>query len=103
MYFSPKNLIPGDERAPQALKCVLPVVESFSNKEMRTFGRICAHQSTSDTINIALRRKTNPASVNYSAVVVLATNRIYGAFPLRVMVHFRYEDLWCISVVEYHG
>jgi len=40
--------------APQALKSVLPVEDSFSNKEMRTFSRIHAHQSTSETINTSL-------------------------------------------------
>jgi len=34
---------------PQALKSVLPVEDSFSNKEMRTFRRIRAHQSTNET------------------------------------------------------
>jgi len=29
--------------APQALKSVLPVEDSFSNKEMSTFSRIHAH------------------------------------------------------------
>jgi len=68
--------------APQALKSVLPVVDSFSNEEMRTFCRIRAHQSTSETINTNLwRRKTKPASI-YFAVVVLATNKTCGAFPL---------------------
>ena len=82
--LSPQNLTPGYGPAPQALKSVIIVVESLS-KEMRTFGRICSHQSTSETINITLwRRKTKPVSVSYLAVVVLVTNKIYGAFPLRV-------------------
>jgi len=34
--------------APQALNSVLPVEDSFSNKEMRTFSRIGAYQSTSE-------------------------------------------------------
>jgi len=56
--------------APQALKGVLPVADSFSNKEMRTFSRIRAHQSTSETFNTNLwRRKTKPGSVNYFAIV----------------------------------
>jgi len=37
--------------APQVLKSVLQVEDSFSDKEMRTFSRIRAHQSTSKTIN----------------------------------------------------
>jgi len=40
--------------APQALKSVLPVADSFSDKEMRTFSRIRAHQSTSETFNTSL-------------------------------------------------
>ena len=69
--------------APQALKSVLPVAESFSNKEMRTFSRIGAHQSTSETFNTSLwRRKTKPASVSYFAIVVLANKTC-------VVVHFR--------------
>jgi len=52
--------------APQALKSVLPVVDSFSDKEMRILNHIRAHQSTSETFNTSLwRRKTKPASVNY--------------------------------------
>jgi len=35
----------------QALKSVLPVEDSFSNKEMGTFSPIRAHQSTSETFN----------------------------------------------------
>jgi len=49
----------------QALKSVFSVADSFSNKDMRTFSRIPAHQSASETINTSLwRRKTTPASVN---------------------------------------
>jgi len=40
--------------APQALESVLPVADSFSNKEMRRFSRIRAHQSTSKTFNTSL-------------------------------------------------
>ena len=32
--------------APQALKSVLPVADSFSDNEMRTFSRVGAHQPT---------------------------------------------------------
>jgi len=67
---------------PQALKSVLLIEDSFSNKEMRTFSRIGAHQSTSETMNTSLRRrKTKPASANYFAIVVLATNKTCGTFP----------------------
>jgi len=82
--------------APQALKSMLPVADSFSNKEMRTASRIRAHQSTSETINTSFwRRKTKPASINYFAVVVLATKKICGAFSLTSFC------LFC--VVEHHG
>jgi len=68
--------------AAQALKSVLPVVDSFYDKEMRTFSRIREHQSKSETITTNLsRRKTKPASVKYLAVVVLATSKTCGAFP----------------------
>jgi len=40
--------------APQALKSLLPVEDSSSNMEMRTFNRIRAHQSTSETYNTSL-------------------------------------------------
>jgi len=40
--------------APQALKSVLPVEDSFSDKKMRIFSRNHAHQSTSETFNTSL-------------------------------------------------
>jgi len=40
--------------APQALKSVLPVEDSSSIKEIRTFSRIGAHQSTSETFRTSL-------------------------------------------------
>jgi len=43
--------------APQAINSVLPVEYSFSNKEMRSFSRIGAHQSTSETFNTSLWRR----------------------------------------------
>jgi len=39
---------------PQAPKSVLPVKDSFSNKELRTFSRIRAHRSTIKTLNTSL-------------------------------------------------
>jgi len=78
--------------APQALKSLFSVEDSFSNQEMRTLSCIRTHQSTSETINTRLwSRKTKPASVNYFAVVVLATNKTYGALPWRVSV---FPVLW---------
>ena len=68
--------------APQALKRVILVEDSFSTKEMRTSAHIRAHQPTFETFNTRLRRrKTKPASVNYFAIVVLATSKTCGAFP----------------------
>jgi len=82
MYFPPTKLNTWLRACSEALKSVRPVVESLSDKEMRTFGRICAHHSASETINMTLcRTNTKPASVNYFAVMVLETNKIYGAFP----------------------
>jgi len=73
----------------QAFKSVLPVAESFSNQEMRTFNRICAYHSTSETISTSLwRRETKSASINYFAVVVLATNKTCGAIPWWVSDEF---------------
>ena len=67
--------------AAQALKSVLLVEDSFFNKEMRPFSRIRAHQSTSETFHTSLwRRKTKQASVNYFAIVVLATNKTCGTY-----------------------
>jgi len=60
---------------------VLPVEDSFSNKEMRTFSRIRANQSASETFNTNLWRETKPASVNYFAIVVLVTNKTCRTFP----------------------
>jgi len=61
--------------APQTFNSVLPVADSFSNQEMRTYSRIGAHQTASEIINTSLwSRKIKPPSVNYFAVVVLETN-----------------------------
>jgi len=61
---------------------VLPVADSFSNnREMRTFSRLRAHQSTRETNTSLCRRKTKPAFFNDFGVVVLATNKACGAFP----------------------
>jgi len=40
--------------APQMLKSVIPVEDSFFNKEMRTFSRVRTHQYTSETFNTGL-------------------------------------------------
>jgi len=78
--------------APQALKSVFPVEDSSSIKEMRIFSGIGAHQSTSETFRTSLwRRKTKPPSVNYFAIVVLATNKTCGTFPWQVLV---FSMLW---------
>jgi len=81
--------------APQAVKSVFPVEDLFSNQEMRTFSRIWAHQSASETFNTRLwSRKTKPASVNYFAIVALATNKTCGAFSWQVSV---FSVLWNIT------
>jgi len=67
--------------APQAFKGVLPVEDSFSNCEMHTFSSIGADQSTRETFNASLWKKTKPASVNYFATVVLATYKTCDTFP----------------------
>jgi len=79
---------------PQALESVLPDADSSSNKEIRTFSRIRAHQYASETFNTSWWRKTKPASTNYFGVVILATNKTCGAFPLTSFC------LFC--VVEHH-
>jgi len=64
---------------------VLPVEDSFSNQKMRTFSRIRAHQSSSETFNTSLRkRKTKPASVNYFAIEVMGHGNEYN-----IVVHLR--------------
>jgi len=65
--------------APQAAKSVLPVEDSFSDKAMRTFSRIRAHQSTSET-QVPAGEKM-PASVNHFAIVFLTMNKTCGTFP----------------------
>jgi len=71
---------------------VLPVADSFSNKEMSTVSRIRVH--TRETINTSLwRRKAKSASSNDFGVVVLAPNKICGTFPWRVSV---FSVLWNI-------
>jgi len=63
---------------------------------MRTFSPNRAHQSTVETFNTSLwRRKTKPASVNYFAIVVLATNKTCGTFPWEVSV---FSVLWNIML-----
>jgi len=82
--------------APPALKNVLPIEDSLSNKEMRTFSRIRANKFTSETFNTSLsRRKTKPASVDYFAIVVVATIKTCGTLPLHVSV---FSVLWNIML-----
>jgi len=74
--------------APQMLKSVIPVEDSFFNKEMRTFSRVRTHQYTSETFNTGLWRiNTIPASTS-PRIVVLATNKTCGAFPWQVSVFY---------------
>jgi len=66
--------------APQAVKSVLPVEDSFSNKEMRTFGRIRAHQYTSKTINASLKDKQSQ--------LLLTTSPLWFWRGIKLVVHF---------------
>jgi len=49
-------------RGSSSVQDVLPVEDSFSNKEMRTFSRIRAHQSISETFNHKFVKEKNKAS-----------------------------------------
>ena len=85
--------------APQALKSVLPVEESLSNKEMRTCSRILAHQSTSETINITLwRRKTKPPLSQYTRIAILNLSWLSGNFLSQfcLLLFCFLEPLYCI-------
>jgi len=66
--------------APQALTSLLPVEDSFSDKETRTFSRIRAHQSIEVKHKFAQEKK-KAASVNHLAIVVLMMNKTCGTFP----------------------
>jgi len=70
--------------APQALNSVLPVADSFSNKEMRTFSRIPAHQSTSDTQVCEGQKQSQLLSI---------TSPLWFWPRIRLVVHFREKFL----------
>jgi len=66
---------------------------------IRKFSRIRAHQSTSETTNTSLwSRETKQASVNYFAIVVLATNKTCNTFPWQVSL---FSVLWNIMFQNY--
>ena len=69
--------------APQALKNVLPVEDSFSNKEMRTFSRIRAHQSTSETFN------TSFCEGGKQSQLLSTTSPLWFWRRTKLVVHFR--------------
>jgi len=72
--------------APQALKSMLPIEDSFSNKEMRTFNRIHTHQSTSETFNTSLwRTKTSK--------LLSITSPLWFWQRIRLVVHFHVKFL----------
>jgi len=64
----------------QALKSVLPVADSFANQEMRTFSRIRAHQSTSETVNTCDREKQSQ--------LLSATSPLWFWRRIRLAVYF---------------
>ena len=66
---------------PQALKSVLPVEDSFSSKEMHTFRRIRAHQSTSEIFNTSLWRKKQ-------SQLLSTTSRLWFWRRIKLVAHF---------------
>ena len=75
--------------APQALKSVLPVADSFSNKEMRTFSRISADISL-------LVKQTQVCEGEKQNQLVSTTSPLWFWQP-RLVVHFRDESLIAVS------
>ena len=75
--------------APQALKSVLPVEDSFSNKEMRTFSRISADISL-------LVKQTQVCEGEKQNQLVSTTSPLWFWQP-RLVVHFRDESLIAVS------
>jgi len=72
--------------APQALKSVLPVEDSFSNKEMHTFSRISTHRSTNETFNTSLWREKQ-------SQLLSTTSPLWFWRRIRLVVHFREKFL----------
>jgi len=66
----------------QVLKSVLSVVDSFSNKEMRTFSRIRAHQS-------AMKHLTQVCEGEKQNQLLSTTLPLWFWRRIRLLVHFR--------------
>jgi len=74
--------------AAQALKSVLPVEDSFSNKKMRTFSRIRAHQSTSETF-----RLTQVCEGEKQSQLPSTTSPLWCWRQIKLVIHFREKFL----------
>jgi len=72
--------------APQAVTSVLSVADSFSNQEMRTFGRIRAHESTSETL-------TQVCEGEKQSQLLSTTLSLLFWRRIKLVVHFREEFL----------
>jgi len=66
---------------------VIPVEDLFSNKEMRTFRRIRAHQSTSETFKTSLRREKQSQLLSTTAPLLFWRR-------IRLVVHIRVKFLF---------
>jgi len=66
--------------APQALNSMLPVEDSFSDKEVHTLSRIRAHQSTSEAINTCDGEK--------QSLLLSATSPFWFWRQIRLVEHF---------------
>ena len=75
--------------APQALKSVIPVEDLFSNKEMRTFRRIRAHQSTSETFKTSLKAGKNNQAKQQTYLTVRPKRKCKLSSP-------RTSELYCL-------
>jgi len=69
--------------APQALKSLLPVEDSFSDKETRTFSRICAHQS------IEVKHLTQVCEGDNQSQLLSITSPLWFWRRIRLVTHFR--------------
>jgi len=73
-----------------------PNIHSFSDNEMRTFSRIRAHQSTSETFNL-----THVCEGEKQSQLLSITSPLWFWRRIRLVVHFRYKFL-LFCVVEHH-
>ena len=96
----------------QSIGCSTPASRSSTAKQwFEELTQKMNKKSTSETFNTSLwRRKTKPASVNYFAIVVLATNKTCDVGGELQLPTTRFDDLWYIStsfclfcVVEHHA